>query len=74
MLVVVSTCLFRKDDSTEMFMAQAAISVGKFFRYADISVFTSFDEYGLSIVETLRRDSYRAKTYHLRMIRMIQVC
>jgi len=57
-----------------MFMAQAAISVGKFFRYADISVLTSFDEYGLSIVETLRRDSYKAKSYNLRMIRMIQVC
>jgi len=57
-----------------MFFMQAAISVVKFFRYVDISVFTSFDEYGLSIVEAVRRDYYRTKTYNLRVIRMIQVC
>jgi len=53
---------------------QAAMSLVEFFRYPDVSVLTSHDEYGLSIVETVRRESYSAKTYKLRVIKMIQVC
>jgi len=50
------------------------MSLVEFFRYPDVSVLTSHDEYGLSIVETVRRDSYSAKTYKLRVLKMIQVC
>jgi len=50
------------------------MSLVEFFRYADVSVLTSHDEYGMSIVETVRRESYSAKTYKLRIMKMVQVC
>jgi len=60
--------------SKYQFLMQAAMSLVEFFRYADVSVLTSHDEYGMSIVETVRRESYSAKTYKLRIMKMVQVC
>jgi len=51
---------------------QAAASLMDFFRYTGISILTSHDEYGLSIVEVFRQ--MFLSTNKLKTIKMLQVC
>jgi len=53
--------------------AQVVVSLLSYFRYEELSLLTTHDVYGLSIVEIYRRDSYNTKLYKLRKIKMMQV-
>jgi len=52
---------------------QAVISLLKFFRYSEMSIVSSHDEYGLSVIEIFRRDSHSTNLYELREATMLQV-